>query len=143
MSMKAGCLVAAGIRRLPPSWLSHQLITNCSWLDCPSSLVAGRSSLVVGTDINATPIEESFCAVTIQRPGEPLIVQDAKADPRFATLRTVTGQPFVRFYAGISIIDRNGYALDALCIADRTPREAYFDPTELLIRARQIERLIR
>ena len=110
------------------------------------SIITGRRQIligVVGTDIDETPIEESFCAVTIQRPGEPLIVQDAKTDPRFATYRTVTGQPFVRFYAGISIMDRNGYALGALCIADQAPRESHFDPTELLIRARQIERLIR
>ena len=110
------------------------------------SIITGRRQIilgVVGTDIQETPIEDSFCAVAIQRPGEPLIVQDAQADPRFATFRTVTGQPFVRFYAGVSVIDRNGYALGGLCIADRAPRETNFDPTELLIRARQIERLIR
>lgn len=110
------------------------------------SIITGRKQIllgVVGTDIEETPIEESFCAVTIQRPGEPLIVQDAKADQRFADYRTVTGQPFVRFYAGVSIVDMNGYPLGALCIADRVPREDHFDPTELLIRARQIERLVR
>ncbi len=110
------------------------------------SIIMGRRQILlgaVGTDIQETSIEDSFCAVTIQRPGEPLIVPDATADGRFADFRTVTGQPYVRFYAGVSIVDRNGYALGALCIADPTPRTDPFDPTVLLIRAREIERLVR
>ncbi len=110
------------------------------------SIVTGRCQILmggVGTDIYEVALEDSFCAVTVQRPDEPLIVPDATRDPRFATLRTVTGQPSVRFYAGVPVLDRNGFALGALCIADRTPRTEAFDPTMLLIRAHEIERLIR
>lgn len=110
------------------------------------SIITGRKQILlgaIGTDISETSLEDSFCAVAIQRPGEPLVVPDATCDVRFAGFRTVTGQPHVRFYAGVSIVDRSGYALGALCIADRTPRHDSFDPTMLLIRAREIERLIR
>ncbi|MEN2747347.1 GAF domain-containing protein [Sphingomonas sp. T9W2] len=110
------------------------------------SIVTGRRQILlgaIGTDVYETPLEDSFCAVAVQRPDEPLIVPDATRDPRFATFRTVTGQPFVRFYAGVPVLDRNGFALGALCIADRTPRHEAFDPTMLLIRAREIERLLR
>ena len=110
------------------------------------SIVTGRRQILlgaVGTDICETSLEDSFCAVAVQRPDEPLIVPDARCDPRFAGFRTVTGQPFVRFYAGVPVVDRNGLALGALCIADRTPRNEAFDPTMLLIRAREIERLLR
>lgn len=110
------------------------------------SIITSRKQILlgaVGTDIGETLLEDSFCAVAIQRPDEPLIVPDATRDPRFSGYRTVTGQPHVRFYAGVSILDRNGFALGALCIADRTARHDGFDPTMLLIRAREVERLVR
>lgn len=110
------------------------------------SIVTGRRQILlgaIGTDIYEVPLEGSFCAVAVQRPNEPLIVPDATRDPRFATFRTVIGQPFVHFYAGVPVLDRNGFALGVLCIADRTPRTEAFDPTMLLIRAREIERLLR
>jgi len=110
------------------------------------SIISGRRQVLIasfGTDIVETPREASFCQFTIQRPGEPLIVPDAMADPRFAALPTVTGVPAVRFYAGVSVLDRNGYALGALCIADHTPHPAAFDPTDLMIRAHEVERILR
>ena len=41
----------------------------------------------------------SFCSVAIETPA-PLMVPDARADPRFADNPLVTGPPFIRFYAG-------------------------------------------
>lgn len=110
------------------------------------SIITGRRQILlsnVGTDIVETARDDSFCTTTIQRPGEPLVVPDARDDPRFARLATVAGEPFVRFYAGVPIVDQNGYALGALCVADRTPRTSRFDPTELFIRGREVERLLR
>jgi GAF domain-containing protein len=86
------------------------------------------------------PRSESFCAVTIQRPGEPLIVGDVAHDPRFAEFKIVKGTPHVRFYAGMPLMCRDGYALGALCVADLKPRVgAEVDPTELMLLARQAE----
>jgi GAF domain-containing protein len=110
------------------------------------SIITGRRQILlasIGTDIVETSRDASFCQVTIQRPGEPLIVQDARADIRFANLEVVTGEPHIRFYAGMPIVDRNGYALGALCIGDREPRKSLFDPTKLMIHAHEIERLLR
>ena len=84
----------------------------------------------------------SFCAVAIHRPGEALIVPDALADKRFALHPGVRSAPFLRFYAGVPILDKGGYPLGALCIADTAPRTARLDPTELMMLARQVERII-
>jgi GAF domain-containing protein len=110
------------------------------------SIITGRRQILLacfGANLTETPREASFCNIAIQRPGEPLIVPDAVADPRFADLPVVVGAPHVRFYAGVSILDGSGYPLGALCVADRVPRGGRFDTTDLLIRGREIERLLR
>lgn len=85
---------------------------------------------------------ESFCAIVIHRPGEAMIVGDAAADPRFRSLSIVQTAPFVRFYAGMPIVDRNGYALGALCVADCSPREDELDIRPLVQSARAAESII-
>ena len=65
----------------------------------------------------------SFCAHAILNPNEPLIVEDATKDPRFAANPLVTGAPNIRFYAGIPITDENNFALGTLCVMDHKPRE--------------------
>jgi GAF domain-containing protein len=109
------------------------------------SIITGQREIrvcSVGTEVDEIPRDQAFCAVTIQRPGEALIVPDALRDPRFAGFPSVTGSPFIRFYAGYPIVDRCGYALGALCVADRVPRSEPLDPTDLMIRAREVERLL-
>lgn len=109
------------------------------------SILTGRRQILlasIGTDVTATPADQSFCQYTVQRPGDPLVVPDALADPRFAGLSVVTGAPNIRFYAGVSVLDRNGYAVGALCVGDRAPLTDAFDPTDLMIRAREVERWI-
>ena len=93
-----------------------------------------------GLDADSTDRATAFCAVAIHTPGEPLIVPDAHADPRFAGYPTVLAEPFLRFYAGVPVLDATGYALGALCVADNKPRAAPFDPTLLTIMAREAER---
>lgn len=95
----------------------------------------------VGVDVQETPRSESFCAFAILRPGEPLIVTDATRDPRFAKNPAVLGAPYVRFYAGIPLVDQAGFALGALCVADEKPRRL-FDTYDLTHLAREAERLI-
>lgn len=95
----------------------------------------------IGVDVQETPRSESFCAFAILRPGEPLIVSDAMRDPRFAKNPAVTGAPYVRFYAGIPLVDQAGFALGALCVADDKPRRL-FDTYDLTHLAREAERLI-
>lgn len=84
----------------------------------------------------------AFCAIAIQTPDAPLVVPDARADPRLARYATVVGAPFLRFYAGVPLLDATGHVLGTVCIADRAPRAGPFDATMLTILAREVERRI-
>ncbi len=50
------------------------------------------------------------------------IIRDAREHPMFADNPLVTGQPHVRFYAGVPLISREGAPLGALCVIDQRPR---------------------
>lgn len=47
---------------------------------------------------------------------------DATVDPRFATLPSVTGEPFIRYYIGTPLRLIDGIEIGALCVADIKPR---------------------
>lgn len=67
-----------------------------------------------------TPRDISFCGHTIlQR--DPLIINDAREDPRFADNPLVTGEPHLRFYAGFPLITSNGFVVGSLCAISRQP----------------------
>ncbi len=76
-----------------------------------------------GTSVWGNARDESFCAHTILGP-EPLMVPDTRLDPRFATLSVVAGDPFIRFYAGATIVDADGLPLGTVCVLDVEAREA-------------------
>ncbi len=82
----------------------------------------------VGIAASQTPREVSFCAHAI-RQRTPLIVQDARQDPRFAENPLVTGPANIRFYAGAPLISADGFALGALCAIDHQPR--VFSPDDV------------
>ncbi|MFV9504464.1 MAG: GAF domain-containing protein [Oscillochloridaceae bacterium umkhey_bin13] len=75
-----------------------------------------------GLEASELPREGSFCAYTVLRPDEPMIVPDALADPRFNTHPMVTGEARVRFYAGVALMNSNGFVLGALSVLDSVPR---------------------
>jgi EAL domain-containing protein (putative c-di-GMP-specific phosphodiesterase class I)/GGDEF domain-containing protein len=67
-----------------------------------------------------TPRDVSFCGHTIlQR--DPLIINDACADYRFADNPLVTGGPRIRFYAGFPLVNAKGFALGSLCVISCSP----------------------
>ncbi|MGB3734377.1 MAG: sensor domain-containing diguanylate cyclase, partial [Ilumatobacter sp.] len=97
-------------------------------LDMPISLVTLLDDTqqfmcsAFGTEPTRTPRTDSFCTHAVTEGTDMLIVEDACADPRFASLSFVAGPPFVRFYAGASISAPSGDRVGSLCVLDTRTR---------------------
>jgi diguanylate cyclase (GGDEF)-like protein len=76
----------------------------------------------VGLDVAQTPRSQAFCAHAILQPDQLMEVPDATQDPRFADNPLVTGDPGIRFYAGVPFVASSGMALGTVCVIDRVPR---------------------
>ncbi len=91
----------------------------------------------VGLALAETPREHSFCAHAVEA-GTTMVVSDARADPRFLANPLVTGEPFIRFYAGVPLVGEDGAPVGTLCVMDRVARELSEPQREALtILARQ------
>jgi hypothetical protein len=67
------------------------------------------------------------------------VVRDASVDSRFADSPLVTGEPRIRFYAGIPLQTPDGFNVGTLCVADVDPREC----TDQQLRSlRELSRLV-
>lgn len=86
----------------------------------------------VGLEVEQTPREHAFCGHAILRPSQIMVVSDAKQDPRFAANPLVTGDPHIRFYAGVPLVTPTGEALGTLCVIDRAPRALTPEQIEVL-----------
>ncbi|HEX7481430.1 MAG TPA: ATP-binding protein [Polyangiales bacterium] len=84
-----------------------------------------------GLEAPQTPRDVSFCGHVVAS-GVSLLVHDAHADERFADNPLVTGEPHVRFYAGVPLRTWDGYVLGTLCTIDHQPRELTAKQRELL-----------
>jgi len=95
-------------------------------LDCPMALLSvveqerqwflGRT----GTDLIETPIADSFCAYCVMNE-EPLLIADARLDPRLRSNALVLAAPFFRSYLGVPIRTDDGLLLGALCAISPKP----------------------
>lgn len=74
-----------------------------------------------GLAATETPRDVSFCGHVVASEA-PLIVADTFADERFRDNPLVTGDPRIRFYAGIPLRTRETFIVGTLCAIDRVPR---------------------
>jgi hypothetical protein len=97
----------------------------------------------VGVELAGTSRDLSFCGHCING-HHPMVVEDTLRDARFADNPLVTGEPGIRFYAGVPLEVDQGSAVGALSVAGRTPRTLTDRQLESLRRlAKQISRELR
>jgi PAS domain S-box-containing protein len=88
------------------------------------NLVADRRQFFkaeVGFGVRETPFESSFCAKALME-DDILVVPDATTDPRFNCNPLVTGEPHIKFYAGVLLKTADGFPIGTLCVLDYAPR---------------------
>lgn len=68
-----------------------------------------------------TPREAAFCSHVVRQPGL-FVVTDAFSDLRFASNPLVTGEPPLRFFAGVPLQTVDGDLLGTLSVIDVLPR---------------------
>jgi diguanylate cyclase (GGDEF)-like protein/PAS domain S-box-containing protein len=104
-------------------------------LGCPIALLSvveedrqwflGRT----GIDLLETALEGSFCAACVLEDA-PLLIPDARTDPRLADNELVTGEPFIRSYIGVPVRGEEGVVLGALCCV--SPEPGAFRPEQIV-----------
>jgi signal transduction histidine kinase len=72
----------------------------------------------LGTEMTENTRELSFCAHAIAMADDIMMVPDARLDERFTNNPMVTGPTSVTFYAGVPLINEDGFALGTLCVID-------------------------
>lgn len=108
-----------------------------------------------GFDASICAREDSMCNLLLDL-GHPVVVPDARSDPRFRHNPFVTGQiGRVRFYASHQLVTPQGVVVGTLCVFDVEPRtldedqvralaslaERVVDLLELDLRTRDLERV--
>jgi two-component system sensor histidine kinase/response regulator len=75
----------------------------------------------VGTAVNQTPLSHSFCQHVVTG-GAPLVVTDARLDPRVSENRAVEDLDVIA-YCGVPLTDADGNTLGSFCAIEHGPRE--------------------
>ncbi|TVL35990.1 sensor domain-containing diguanylate cyclase [Shewanella xiamenensis] len=84
----------------------------------------------IGITIEKTKREDAFCQHVVEKE-QPLVVEDTKVHPYFINNPLVTGEPFIRFYAGVPLC-LHDIAVGAVCVIDRKPRHFNLQQIEVL-----------
>ncbi|OWV71022.1 diguanylate cyclase [Rhizobium sp. R634] len=74
-----------------------------------------------GLAADEVALDDTFCRCVVDC-DEPVIVQDATKDSRFARHPSVTGADHIRFYAGVPLRTKAGHMIGTVCAIDRRPR---------------------
>ena len=110
----------------PPEF-AHDALTELAAqiCGCPVALISllderrqwFKSKYGLPADFAECPREITICNTTIGS-NDLLYVPDLTEDTRFKDLPIVIGEPYFRFYCGMPLINRDGYALGTLCVVD-------------------------
>jgi GAF domain-containing protein len=110
----------------PPEF-AHDAVTELAAqiCNCPAAILSlleerrqwFKSKYGLPADFAECPREITVCNTTICS-NDLLYVPDLTRDPRFKSLPIVIGEPYIRFYCGMPLINRDGYALGTLCVVD-------------------------
>lgn len=75
----------------------------------------------------------SFCGHALLA-SSIFIVEDTLKDPRFADNPMVINPPFIRFYAGVALLDqKTGQPIGVFCVKDTKPRQFSLEEINILI----------
>jgi len=85
-----------------------------------------------GTEFTENLRELSFCTHVIASDDDILIVPDARLDERFADNPMVTGETQITFYAGVPLVNEDGFALGTLCVIDQQVQKLTADQEQAL-----------
>lgn len=98
------------------SQICNKPITTLTLIDSAKQWIKAK----VGVNITETDRETAFCSHTILQ-NDVFEIPDTQLDARFENNPMVTGQPNVRFYAGVPLHTNNGYNIGSLCVIDSVP----------------------
>ncbi|WP_164851318.1 GAF domain-containing protein [Larkinella soli] len=76
-----------------------------------------------GLTVQEAPREETFCSYTIMNPETLTVVEDARKDERFRENPYTSGPTPIVFYAGVPLLNPQGFPLATLCVIDHRPRQ--------------------
>ncbi|MDN3563806.1 sensor domain-containing diguanylate cyclase [Paeniroseomonas aquatica] len=85
-----------------------------------------------GLEAEEAPRDHAFCAHAILHPDQPMVIPDLRLDARFADNPLVAATPHLRSYAGVPLVNPEGFALGTLCVIDHAPRPTTPDELEVL-----------
>lgn len=98
----------------------------CLITDCKSSLIAMMEEDMqyvqscIGIEIDSVNRKDTVCQYTILSP-EVLIIEDTLKDERTSSNPLILAGN-IRFYAGVAIMDEDGYALGTICVIEYEPK---------------------
>ncbi|WP_292086817.1 GAF domain-containing protein [Brevundimonas sp.] len=92
------------------------------------SIVDGAQTVFhsrIGLGYDALPREMTLSHYMIaQGPDAVMMVEEGRTDPRTKDHPMVVGPPYLRFFAGVTIVDRFNRAVGAIGVMDSRPRKA-------------------
>jgi PAS domain S-box-containing protein len=133
---RLAALDAYGILDTPPEKgfddIVHLASKACGTPVALVSLVAGDRQWFkarVGFEPCETSLDQSVCTHVLGAP-DILVIPDLTLDPRTRANPLVTGEPFIRFYAGAPLAAANGEPIGSLCVIDEVPRPDGLTPDQ-------------